>query len=288
MSRSSTPSSPMTERIIGKIRSTGYRRFIAWAGDDDGHLEKVHIAGFDHPTKGACEAFVKLYPADGSANRGLANELTAFLYAHALNIPQPELAFIANVPLKRLGRLSGWLATAAKAHETLPGFCTLRLDGASAAVRVPNTEMPSLIEDIQKWPDLPNAVALDENIANTDRHLNNLIRLGRRRFAVIDGGRLANSPDSVHWTAKSLDPTALYRNRLSEHVWHHNPENKAVSLMLDLATKHPVAFDRIADELDYWWRLLLSPADHALFKAFMQTRTHSLDLVIRKRYHRLI
>lgn len=278
----------MTERIIGKIRSAGYRRFIAWAGDDDGHLEKVHIAGFDHPMRGTCEAFVKLYPADGSANRGLTNELTAYLYAHALSIPQPELAFVANVPLKRLGRLSGWLATAAKTHETLPGFCTLRLDGASAAVRVPKTEIPSLIEDIQKWPELPNAVALDENIANTDRHLNNLIRLGRRRFALIDGGRLANDPDSTDWNAKSLDPTALYRNRLSEHVWQHKPENKAVSLMLDLATQHPVAFDRIADELDYWWRLLLSTADHTLFKAFMEARTRSLELVIRKRYNRLI
>lgn len=289
-----TPTSPTpskttpTNRLIVKIKESGYRRFIAPADTEDGHLSQVHIADFLHPRLGECTAFVKLYPSENGHNRGLVNEITAHLFGHAVGVTQPRFAFVANIPLQRLGRLSGWLSDIAKTHATWPAFCAQRLEGKSAALRVPNTDMPSLIEDIRRWDELPKAVALDEGIANTDRHLNNLIRLGKRRFAVIDGGRLADPAGSEHWRPETLAADALYRNRLSEHVWQHKPDDNAISRMLILAADHPAAFRTIADELDYWWSLLL-PEDHqAAFRKFFDSRSGIVEALIRKRYHRLI
>ncbi len=285
---SPTPSTTTTDRLIAKIKENSYLRFIAPAAADDLHRSHVHIADFRHPKFGDCTAFVKIYPFEQGNNRGLVNEITAHLCAHAVGVTQPGFAFVANVPLKRLGRLSGWLADAAKHHTTLPGFCTQRLEGKSAAVRVPNTDMPSLIEDIQNWDELPKAVALDEHIANTDRHLNNLIRLGKKRFALIDGGRLANPEGTEHWSPPTLMPDALYRNRLSEHVWNHQPDDDAIGRMLIMAAEQPAVYQAIAAELDYWWSLLLPSDHHMAFKNFLESRTNLVEALIRKRYHRLI
>ncbi|AUN95425.1 hypothetical protein C0099_11090 [Pseudazoarcus pumilus] len=247
----------------------------------------MHIAAFTHPKHGQCEAFVKLYPAEHGVNRGLVNEITAYLCAHALNLPQPKSAFLANIPLTHLRRMPPWLRQAALHHPEMPAFCTLRLDGSSAAVLVPQEELSTVREDVAAWDDLPHAIALDENIANSDRHLNNLIRLGRKKYALIDGGRLAHTLERPHWNNRTLDPAHLYRNRLSEHVWQHNPTEHDLSLMRCRALEHPSALSSVLPELDYWWQHLLPEADHRTFRDFLQRRAYDLTALLAKRYHRL-
>lgn len=281
-----------TGRIIQKIASPGFRGFIAWTDGDDRHQNPVFIASFEHPVEGYIEAYVKLYPHQNGLNRGLVNEITGYLYGHALQVPQPDHAFLAEIPLNRLRNIDQhlptghWLHGALKTTNTWPGFCSSRLDGKSAAVHVPDTEIYAVREDIAAWGDLPRAVAMDENIAHVDRHFNNLIRLGRKKYAVIDNGRLVNG-NSERWTCDMLDPSALYRNRLSEHVWAHRPADETISAMIDFAQRHQAAFATIKQELEYWLRLLL-PKEHADFNSFLSSRTESVEWLLRKRYQRLV
>ncbi len=274
-----------TPRLIAKVREQGYLNFIEWAPADDGHLESVHIAEFRHPQFGACEAFAKLYK--GGTGHGIVNEITGWLCAHAMGVPQPEFAFVANIPLARLRSPTGWVAQEKRrGAATLPAFCTKRLDGKSAAIRMPNSEIPALLDDVRAWKDVARATALDEHIAHTDRHLNNLIRLGRRQYAVIDNGRLA-SDTTASWSAGTLDSGRLYWNRLSERLWNNSPDDATVSCILDAAANHAGAFENVRDELHYWWELLLPTREYQDFSSFLERRTDIIEALLRKRYHRL-
>jgi hypothetical protein len=275
-----------TKRVIAKIRDTAYLDFIEWVEAEDGHLSLVHIAAFAHPEHGACEAYVKLEPE--STNKHIANEITSYLCAHALGIPQPEIAFVANIPLNRLRKPPQWIKALAKTQAIMPAFCTKRLDGESAAIRVPATDIPLLANEIAKWEFLEKAVALDDNIAQTDRHLNNLIRLSRNKYAIIDGGRLANQDSTSCWNPSTLDALSLYRNRLSEHIWSHKPSQRSVDQMLDNSQHHAVKLISVAEELKYWWRNLLEPAECQAFANFLHHRSYHLEVLIRKRYGMLI
>jgi hypothetical protein len=278
--------STTSKRIIRKIKGNGYIGFIKNVPSDDRHISYVHIASFQHPETGPCEAYVKLYP--NNSDKELANEITAFLCAHALNIPQPAQAFIANIPIERLRSPPAWVKTLSKTQKTLPAFCTTRLDGESAAVRVPESEIKLVIDDVAQWPHLEKAVVLDENIANTDRHLNNLIRLSRKRFAIIDGGRLASGANGEYWTAHTLSALSLYRNRLSEHIWNHRPEQKSVDKMMFSAPSHAGSIDQIFDELRYWWANLLTLEEAKAFDNFLFMRTAQVEHLLRERYRILI
>lgn len=283
---SSTKPTKPTKRIIAKIQPLGYLNFIESVGHDDQHLGFVHIAAFHHPEHGACEAYVKLEPT--STLKHLANEITSYLCAHALGVPQPEFAFLANIPLARLRNSPGWIKKLAKTQATMPAFCTKRLDGDSAAIRVPDSKMPELISDVAKWDCLEKAVSLDENLAQTDRHLNNLIRLSRGKYAVIDGGRLANLENDVYWNESTLETLKLYRNRLSEKIWDHRPPQRSVDKMLNHSQEHADLLITVADELKYWWHHLLEHSECQAFANFLHHRSHHLEVITRKRYRMLI
>lgn len=277
--------------VIKKITCAGFRGFISWVGEDDGHLNPVFIATFAHPTLGDVDAYVKLYPYTPD-NRGFINEITGYLYGHALGVPQPKAAFMAEIPLDKLQDISNrfpvghWLSSILNSKKTWPGFCTTRLDGRSAALHMPDSEASLLIEDVAAWNQLPMTVAMDENIAHVDRHLNNLIRISKNNYAVIDNGRLVN-PTSETWSTGMLDAFSLYANLLSQYIWDHKPENKTVSSMLDSAKNHCGAIATIENELFYWMGLLL-PKEREQFRDFLASRTEHTEWLIRKRYNHLL
>lgn len=290
MPRSETPSKTTNNRIVQKIRKEGFRSFIDWVGVDDGHVNPVFVAKFIHPALGKVEAFCKLYPLTND-NRGLVNEITGFLFGHSLNVPQPEHAFIANVPLEKLRDISRifapehWIRNVGDTKDWI-AFCTTRLDGKSAAIHLNDAEIQVVIEDVAGWIDLPRAVALDENIAHVDRHLNNLIRLGQKRYALIDNGRLVDGVSEC-WTKDMLAHDKLYRNRLSECIWKHRPDEDSISSLINFSLDHHEAFSRISEELAYWLKLL-APNDYAEFENFLKARASDLEWLLKRRYNRLI
>ena len=265
---------------------------LHWVDPEDGHISDVHVARYAIDLETSVEAYSKIYPWGDGRNRGMVNEITGYLVCHALGIPQPARAFVAYVPLREICTpdSSPMIRQLAEQRAYYPAFCTQRLDGKSAAYRLPRVALPGLIEDVKAWDKLPTTMAVDDQIANVDRHLNNLIRLGSKSFAVIDNGILAAAPrEGVHhWTVDRLDALALFRNRLCEHVFNQDPPNKVVSATLGEAQNCAPAVDSVIDELEFWWSQLLSGEDYEKFKAFILERTSQIEVILRRRYNRLL
>jgi len=278
----------VTERIIATLRANSFGSFIGWAGQEDGHLNPVFVATFNHPTlQKTVSAYCKLYPLN-AGERGLINEITGYLFAHALDIPQPDHAFVAQIPIhalhKELSAKLGdkhWILN----HTNYPVFCTTRLDGKSAGIYLSEGSQ-DIYDDIAAWPDLPKTIALDENIAHTDRHINNLLRIKKNTYAAIDNGRLVCA-NSERWTVDMLDVNKLYRNRLSEHIWQHKPTKKNINHMMFCAEQHTTS--KIENELLYWVQSFIKDTnDQHAFYDFLQQRTGATSCLIRQRYQHLI
>lgn len=273
-------------KILSALKKNGYSTFLNWASADDKHVNNVHIARFNHPVHGSCKAYVKMFPSEGGANRGLINEITGYLLTRAAGIPQPDFAFIAEIPLSKLPKVPAWLSAAGV--ETYPGFCTQRLDGKAAAFKVPDTKVDKVRKAVEGWKHLPSTVTLDECSSNTDRHFNNLIRMGKNNFAVIDSDRLASVPGNRHWKVATLKHDYLYRNRLSEHMWDHKPKDKIVNQIMGAVDTTKVAFSNAESEIDYWASLLLSDTDKNAFMDFLSGRAEYLNYLLGSRYNRLL
>lgn len=279
-------------RLIRILEPSAYRGMLHWVDPGDGHVSDVHVARYSVGPETSVEAYSKIYPYDDGMNRGMVNEITGYLVCHALGIPQPARAFVAFIPLRQICTpdASPMIQALAEQVEHYPAFCTQRLDGKSAAYRLPNIALPGLIKDVQGWSKLPAAMAVDDQIANVDRHLNNLIRTGKNSFAVIDNGILAAAPRQGvhHWTVEHLDALALFRNRLCEHLFEGNPPNKTVSATLGVAQNCAPAVDSVIDELEFWWGKLLTGEDYEKFRAFILERTSQIEAILRRRYNRLL
>lgn len=280
---------PSFKRVIRTLDKSAFRSFLGWQGDDDGHVNAVFVAQLQVGDKDVAEVYGKFYPMNGGADRGLVNEITGFLVGQALGISQPKRAFVAEIPLPHLPRPpKKWLVDLKKQRATFPAFCTERLDGKSAAWRLPPTEIPSLISEVAEWDQLPKAIAIDENIAHTDRHLNNLIKLGSKRFAVIDNGILATSGGEHHWVSKNLNPFGEFSNRLAEIVYNGSPKGNSLSAILGCSQSHETAITNFLPEMEDWWERLLVGHDHDAFKKFIIERTKNIEGILRKRFGALV
>ncbi|RYF60741.1 MAG: hypothetical protein EOO27_04785 [Comamonadaceae bacterium] len=266
-----------------------YLTFLDWASKEDQHVGSVHFAEFHHPADGPLTAAVKLFPSTPT-HRGLINEITGWLVANALELPQPKRAFLARIPLERLGPLRGWLREAAAGKSHWVGFCTQRLPGQSAALAFhPDSLLsPALLTDVKGWAHLHPTIALDEHIANTDRHLNNLRRLGRQQYAVLDHDRLATPNAHVRdWNLASVDANRQYAHRLSDAIWPEGPGDRDYGATQLCAGTHANRLTEVLPELQHWAYRLLPPAEAKAWTAFMQARAQVLEVLLAKRYRRL-
>lgn len=282
-------------RIIKVLTSESLIRFGDWINDKDGHLNPVFIGEFRHPD-GDITAYCKLYD---ERKKGIINEIIGFLAAYALGISQPQHAFIAMLPS---ARLPGFAKTAKSREGNLwmQGksnvlcFCTSRLDGYSAAIHL-NRPIDSgwneLCEDIARWQEYGAAVALDENIAHTDRHANNLLRLGRQQYALIDNGRLVNGGDE-QWDCTMLDAGRLYDNRLFSLLKHRSggsPSNGEIGSKAVLcAEQHPHKLKSIEEELLFWLNTFLVEPEGQTFRQFLTDRTKGLPCLLKHRFSLMI
>nr|DAR91436.1 MAG TPA: hypothetical protein [Caudoviricetes sp.] len=291
----------MMNKLILVLSSDSFIRFTKWLDDADGHLNPVFIGEFKHPA-GNIEAFCKLYDTSG---KGLINEIIGFLAAHALGISQPHHAFIALLPIKSLPgfaavarrKENAWMQN--KTDDTVMCFCTSRLDGHSAAIHLLSqngiekliTEQ-EIATDIAKWEEYSSAVALDENIAHADRHFNNLLRLSKQKYALIDNGRLINGTSET-WGCEMLDANQLYNNRLLRAMVVRTATTKPSNNQLQdkaivCAEQHEQKLKNIEEELDFWLNALLKEPESTAFRQFLTDRTKGLPCLLRRRFHRLI
>lgn len=253
-----------------------------WTSGQQGNLEAVIHGAFEHPQAGRIDAFAKFYRTDG---RGLVNEITGWLLAQAHGLPVPEHAFIALVPLDKLPiPLEGVVALARdQGWAHFPAFATS--SAAPVAVQ-PVIETTALLDELRRWPHLHSCVAVDERMANTDRHARNLVRRGLRDFVAIDHGRLAWTPLQPEWTAATVaDSAALFDNRLSTIAWGPTPDAKAGSAVLASAAVLTRPDQALAAELAFWWATLVPDAhDRTTWEGFIMGRLEHVEYLLRKRF----
>jgi len=276
-------------RKIRVAKEAEWRGFLAWNTASD-NLERVFDAIIHDPVSNKdVTVCVKLYPSQEGKNRGMVNEITGWLIAHALNIPQPASAYLVKVPIKELAApIPDWIKGIKKTTKHYWAFATLKLPAESAAIRFHRAEIPLLIEDIRRWSDLPSAVALDEHIANTDRHLNNLLRLGKGNYALIDNGRLAVENGTKNWTASDLVPNKPFANLLSQQCWKDSPPYPYASTTVDAGAKHADALSSVRTEIEDWWnRLIPDAAERQAFNHFITARANQLATLLNNRFNLL-
>lgn len=233
---------------------------------------------------------VKLYPGEDGRGRGMVNEITGWLITHALGLPQPSQAYVVKVPLGELeSPLPDWVRELKKSKtKTHWAFATAKLPAESAALNFKNEDIPLLIDDVKKWEVLPRVVALDEHIANTDRHLNNLLRLGKAKYALIDNGRLAVEGSERNWQTAYLRPDNQFTNKLSLHCWQDAPPVDKASIAVNAGSQHPDALSVVRDELMDWWeRLIPDPVERSSFDHFITSRANTLSFLLSQRYRLL-
>lgn len=282
-------------RIIKVLTSESLIGFNGWLDGKDGHLNPVFIGEFRHPD-GDITAYCKLYDEN---TKGIINEIVGFLAAYALGISQPQHAFITMLPSTRL---PGFAATAKSRPENrwMQGksnvlcFCTSRLDGHSAAIHLDSAigfSWNELCEDIARWQEYGAAVALDENIAHADRHANNLLRLAKQRYALIDNGRLVNSLGE-QWDCTMLDAGRLYNNRLFSLLESRSGgspgKDEIGSKAVLCAEQHPHKLKSVEEELLFWLNTFLAQPEYQAFRQFLTDRTKDLPCLLKRRFSLMI
>ena len=257
--------------------------------------ECVHVAQVHHPRHGGTASFVKLYPPTRAGRRGLANEICGYLIAHACDLPQPPSASVVPVPLDTLpaGRPK-WVDQVVEAarskgrpHCLYPAFCTGPLEGLSAFFSLQGRDPELLRQDVLKWRDLPRVLAFDDGVANVDRHFNNLIRLRRQSYAIIDHGRLVHPFGD--WQVADLNPLGLYTHRLLGLAYAGKEADDAtVSATLAESDRLSGALAKVSNDVAYWLKRVVGEGDGAAFLEFLKNRLINIEQVLRNRHRRLV
>lgn len=283
----------MSERIIKIITADKFVKFDAWVSAEIGNINPVFQAAIRHPELGILASHCKLYPR-GNGERGIINEIIGFLFAHALGIPQPRAAFLAHIPRKHIP-----LAKLGKDHwvnqhqePQILAFCTASLFGKTAAMSykpLDETQTKYMLEDISHWGHCANTIALDENIAHVDRHANNLIRLGKRSYAVIDNGFLA-STTSFNWIPDDLVIEREFPNRMATYMTLVNEKQRETikGSAISAGEKHAETCTHITEEMKYWIGCLLPQSEGIAFMQFLLQRAEKTPWLLKHRYHVMI
>lgn len=283
--------SKLKPTVVQVVPARSYLAFLNWADAAAGHVECVHVAQIHHPVWGGVAAFAKAYPPDECGLKCLVNEIVGYLVAEACDLPRSKFAFVAGIPLEKLPPDGpAWMreiveaaAESGKSPRPYPAFCTAAIDGISALVSLGDRDSELLRQDLLKWRELPRALAFDDGIANVDRHCNNLLRLGRQRYALIDHGRLVAPLGD--WSTDQLGPQVLYRHRLLELLYGAGdvPEKISSGALLEGQRIAGVP-QKILSELRYWLGHLLSPSEAVAFERFLCERMAGIEQLLRDRY----
>lgn len=283
-------------QIIQILNENDFRGFNNWLADDDQHINPVFIGEFNHPIAGEIQAYCKLYNPKG---KGLINEIVGYLITYAIGLKQPEYAFLSILPKQKLDKISElvkqknneWI----KEYNNILCFCTSRLDGHSAAAHLkpPITDeaLTDLADDVLQWDGYIDTVALDENIAHVDRHFNNLLRLSKQSYALIDNGRLINEY-AEDWDLSMLNSKQLYPNKILQAVDYRQcispTTNDIIAKSIILAEKHIEKIKPIESELTFWLNTLLPEIENLGFKKFLMDRTKDVSWILKKRFKIMI
>lgn len=140
----------------------------------------------------------------------LTNELLAAVLGKELGLPVPD-AYLGVVPLGAL-QVSKLKLSDGSGHVV---FVSADTGTPNFAQKITNDHFMAgkILEQLKEWVGLGGLYAFDSWIANTDRHMGNLLIDGPDMFWLIDHGHAFTGPA---WAPQDLDPTVAYRHKLSE------------------------------------------------------------------------
>lgn len=284
----------MTDNIIKVLNPNSYRSFKGWI-TETGNMNPVFVASFKHPSESKpIDMYAKIYSFK-AGNRSVFNELIGYLMANALELPQPKYACIAFIPTSQLiknipnGALNESLNAEVFQNNIYPIFCTSKIDPSQTAYQYYNC-VEAVAQELAKWPDMGKAVAMDNTICHTDRHVNNVLRTGVNKYYLIDNGILI---DTDGWKIKDLEPNTHFKNKLlylSEHLMTENQFTKVKGEAILACDNHTHALTQIISEIKYWINALYSQYrnDYESFVDFLDNRTNNAHGLLTSRLQILI
>lgn len=282
-------------KVINLLQPTAFRTFKGWISQ--GNINPVFVASMqinDGKKQALQDVYCKIYPFTDN-DRSLFNEIVGYLVANALGIPQPTHAYVALMDINHIlnnnldKRLPDELVSLLQKEQYYPVFCTDKIDKSQTAFDF-HGPTPSLINEMSKWKYLPDTLAMDNTIAHTDRHLNNILRTGVQTYHVIDNGRLATE-DGAPWQASDLDFSRVYSNKLwmfsesrMQKSWKVISNN-----ILHACTSHSKAVNLCLEEINFWIKSLYGEQqiDYNSFTDFLLKRANDSEYYHAQRLHLL-
>lgn len=271
------------DNIIQVLSENDFRAFKGWTSKQ-GNRNPVFIASFAHPYKDKpIDMYAKVYPMT-CGDRSIFNEIVGYLMGKVLNIPQPEYACVAFVRIDELIKNDSInffktpFGQAIKDEESYPVFCTSKVEKSKTAFEFSLSRFSEiLVREFCSCADYSKTTALDSSIAQIDRHLNNVLRVGKNKFYFIDNDQLVRKYDNSGWLTKDLVPNKKYTNKLYEFAkTNFTPRNfdKLNSSMVEESLKHGKAWESIVDEVNLWKDRLYqgNTADYDEFIEFLEYR----------------
>lgn len=215
--------------------------------------------------------------------------------SHALGLPQPKHACIALIPTNNLridigdGKLKPALDKEVFQREVFPVFCTSKIDKSKTAMQYHQC-VSAVVSELAKWSDMGKAVAVDNTIANIDRHTNNLLRTGINKYHLIDNGILVND---VGWQTSDLLSNQPFTNKLlgmSESFMSPTQYSKIKGNAITACDHHANAFIKINTELRYWINVLYTQMqnDYNKFMDFINDRVNNAHGLLTSRLQLVI
>lgn len=278
-------------RIVPLFPEAAYLNFHQWPQVKG--VECVHAAEFHHPEHGQLIAYAKLYQKnndDGSRNRGLLNEIVAFILGRNLGAPLADHAFVCLVPLAKIHEPPGWVKGLLRQNKeaVYPAFCSSRIIGGSAVIDFQKMGHKSFSEELRQWKALPIATRLDQHVTNTDRHLGNLIRTDKCTYRLFDHGRMVTARGD--WELADLQHTQKQKipDQLLNRAWPDGCPEDTVSEILFSTDYHHSALTLSLPELRWWWQRLAEPDDAAGLEKYLSDRSKDLSRMYQEAYNRLL
>ncbi|MDN8615496.1 hypothetical protein [Variovorax ginsengisoli] len=261
-----------------------------WTNDQQGNACPVLHGRFDIPSRGIVDCYAKAFDPDEMASSVMClNEITGWLLGQAYGLPVAECAFVARISASELPPYAGSspLPTPC-ADGTIFFFCTQEITRSQVRAILPTLE---LVAEQARWSHSHATIALDECIANADRHLNNLIRRSVEDFALIDHGRLLFRGSEPCWVPDQLESLSgvevanilHYNTYKARGVFGPAETSNGYRLARDSADRHGQNINKAFYEISLWCAQLI-PGVSAHWLRFLHRRQQAADDLLSRRF----
>lgn len=260
-----------------------------WVNDEENNFCPVVHARFlleGNPI----DAYAKLMDLHLPAGQiDCLNEISGWLIAKACGLPVANKAFIASIRASDLPPHAAISQRISDPDQALYFFCTEQITVAQARGLIPNE---ALVEEQARWDHCHATIALDEWLANPDRHLFNLIRKAKDQFALIDHGQLLRRSNTGPWWHKDELPdlvNVMLNNHLHKHTFHVRnvtaPEavSAAYSRCVDDAAAQARNLGRVLHEISFWCGAI-APGQSAAWLNFLVNRVQNAKALLASRF----